>query len=693
LTPSTAPTSDHFPVPGGVEFWPVEWQLNVRPIEVEQTLRLLARSLADLSPSPSVAFVLQAGGGEPAAAWLAVRSEYPAERDLVRSLCATLIPWLGFAADGAVDRLPDIEPEVAVAFRARNRLRMPEPLPVQSRLAAALDESAGRWQLTITTGLLLEPEGDEQPTIDIGMSLVGTGPEASLAGPLLSADCSDGEVETVVTPIVAQSGGSGNLRALAAAGAAPPAGPVAEAVAGRVLSVPFRVAGAWPRVAVRPSPPTSLRELTGRIVPPHLLVMGGTGLGKTSALHAWAVDAAEAGESVVCVVCPHGDLAARVAADLEDRGLPAAAIDFSAPDPVAWNLTRPVDGMEPGRLAGKLAALLRTLWPSMPDEYFGPVFQRLTATVLEVMIRDPRGPWPITRFTDFFSAQTETMEDALARIGDPVLARAVREEVDPYLSARDAGSNAVWVVAKLQGLLSNPAVSRVVGAPANDVDLGPLARGTHLVVSAPMDRLGEEGSRLLCSMMLDEVFEFAKREQPSVPIELFVDEFHQLATPTVSAILAAGRKFGLHARFANQSLSQLPRTMAEIALGNVGAVATFRTSPADARKLDAMFPTIPADDLCRLPAHWVAVAAGNRDVIAALRPPAREAAGDEALRRLHERTRRGTPQPRQLALDLGRPGPLRHPAASFLEEWLEKRRRASGLPVGDGVDDAAAGTG
>ena len=94
---STAAAADHLPEPGGVEFWPVEWQMEASPIEVEQTLRLLARSLADLTPSPSVAFVLQAGGGEPAGAWLAVRAEDRSERDLVRRLCATLIPWLGVA--------------------------------------------------------------------------------------------------------------------------------------------------------------------------------------------------------------------------------------------------------------------------------------------------------------------------------------------------------------------------------------------------------------------------------------------------------------------------------------------------------------------------------------------------------------------------------------------------------------------
>jgi hypothetical protein len=665
--------------------------MEASPIEVEQTLRLLARSLADLTPSPSVAFVLQAGGGEPAGAWLAVRAEDRSERDLVRRLCATLIPWLGVAADDPLAGLPDIGPAVAVAFRIRNRPRMPEPVPVQSRLAAALDESEGRWQLTITTGLLLHAEADEQPAIDIGMSLLGTGPEASLAGPLLSADCSDREVETIVTPIVAPSQGMANLRALAAAGAAPPAGTVAEAVAGRVLSVPLRIAGAWPRLAARPAPAVSLQDLTGRMVPPHLLVMGGTGLGKTTALHAWAVEAAVAGESTVCIVCPHGDLASRVAADLEDRGLPAAAIDFSAPDPIAWNLTRPVNGTEPGRLAGKLASLLRTLWPSMPDEYFGPVFGRLAATVFEVMIRDPLGPWPITRFTDFFSARSELVKDALARIGDPVLSRAVDEEVMPYLSGRDAGNSAVWVTGKMHGLLSNPAVSRVVGATANEVDLSPLARGTHLVVSAPMDRLGAEGSRLLCSMMLDEVFEFVQRERPAVPVELFVDEFHQAATETISSILTSGRKYGLHARFANQSLSQLPRTMAEIALGNVGAVATFRTGPADARRLDAMFPTIPAADLCRLPAHWVAVTTGERDTIAVLPPPAGPGDGEEALRRLHDRTRRPSAAPRQLALALGRPDPPGRPGTRFLDEWLEKRRRAAGIPADGGTDDAAAG--
>lgn len=55
-------------------------------------------------------------------------------------------------------------------------------------------------------------------------------------------------------------------------------------------------------------------------------------------------------------------------------------------------------------------------------------------------------------------------------------------------------------------------------------------------------------------------------------------------------MIAEGRKYALRLRVANQSLSQIPGSLRDTVLNNVGPVPTFRSGPADTHVLDGLFP-------------------------------------------------------------------------------------------------------
>ena len=92
-----------------------------------------------------------------------------------------------------------------------------------------------------------------------------------------------------------------------------------------------------------------------------------------------------------------------------------------------------------------------------------------------------------------------------------------------------------------------------------------------------------------------------QREEDRRFFWLYVDEFHQFATPSMAAILSGARKYRLGLILAHQELQQLEK-VPEVAsaVGNTYTRVCFRLSDQDARKLESGFMNFTAHDLQNL---------------------------------------------------------------------------------------------
>lgn len=621
-------------------FWPIRWFRVFEPEQLDRGMQLLAGALADLGPSPAATLVIQAGGGRRPEAWIGAHS-LAADRDgfaLVESLVRSLLPWVGFAADEAADVLPAVEAAVGLRFDLTWEDCYPQPRPTASKLLEVLARSPGRWQLTVGSSLAVRRSANgegEEDLLDVELSLIGSGPEGALVPSLLSMDASLSDNLVTVTPHPVTGHELECLAAGARVGTAPPAGLLPPATVARVLSIPLRARNEWPMVRSTPADPRAAADALKATVPPHALIVGGSGQGKTTLLHRWAVETAEAGEATLVVVDPHGDLAVRIASSLEGRGIDFGVLDFGADDPLPWNLL--VADEEPKAVAQQVAATIRGLWTDMPEEYFGPVWLRAARVLIEILVRDPAGPQPLTRLPEFFARSSRARDEALRRIDDPDLTLSVEEEILPSITARDAGHMALWVTSKMEGLIGNPRVARIIGSTRSDVDLQPILEGHHTVVSAPMGRLGGDGSRLLASLLIERLWEAGQKARLVRPVELFIDEWHRIPSQAIAALLAEGRKFGFRLRLANQNAAQIPRQLWETALANTGALAVFRTGPKDAALLDPVFPSVPTLTFTQLPRYWAAVATDGQDQVVQTLPPLDGCTDEGAIERGHQR--------------------------------------------------------
>jgi len=79
---------------------------------------------------------------------------------------------------------------------------------------------------------------------------------------------------------------------------------------------------------------------------------------------------------------------------------------------------------------------------------------------------------------------------------------------------------------------------------------------------------------------------------------LYIDEFHNVTTNTITSVLAEARKYKLNMIFGHQFIGQLDEETRKAIFGNVGSILAFRMGPEDAKYLVTEFePVFDENDL------------------------------------------------------------------------------------------------
>jgi len=82
---------------------------------------------------------------------------------------------------------------------------------------------------------------------------------------------------------------------------------------------------------------------------------------------------------------------------------------------------------------------------------------------------------------------------------------------------------------------------------------------------------------------------------------LYIDEFQNFATDTISTILSEARKYKLCLTVSHQFIGQLEDKIRDSVFGNVGTISSFRVGVEDSEFLAKQFaPVFNAPDLSRL---------------------------------------------------------------------------------------------
>ena len=337
----------------------------------------------------------------------------------------------------------------------------------------------------------------------------------------------------------------------------------------------------------------------------HLYLLGKTGTGKSTVFKNMFISDVLAGDGA-CFVDPHGDTVEELLSYIPPNRV-QDVVYFNPTDtehPVGFNLLELKDKSQRDLIADGVVEVFKKQF----GDSWGPRLQYiLTNTVATVMEAQGTTLLAVPRML----TDKNYRKFILKQVSDPILYKFWEEEFAQMSENNRLLSEAVSPIQNKVGRFISSAVTRnIVGQVKSTIDLREIMDNKKiLLVNLAQGRLGEETASLLGGMIITRL-QATAMERVDIPEDertdfyLYVDEFQNFATESFAKILSEARKYKLNLTMTNQYIDQLPLTVRQAIFGNVGTLASFVVSQADAGILEKEFaPVVSSDDLVSLDAY------------------------------------------------------------------------------------------
>lgn len=329
----------------------------------------------------------------------------------------------------------------------------------------------------------------------------------------------------------------------------------------------------------------------------HMHLIGATGTGKTTLMQNCIMQDIREGRGCA-VIDPHGDLIESILEKLPSHRVDdTILVDPSdAMFPIGFNMLCANTEYEKEVLSSDLVAVFRRLSTSWGDQ-MNSVFANAILAFLE---NTKRGTLMDLRR---FLVEKDFRDSYLKTVTDPGVAYYWQKEY-PIVKGASIGP----ILTRLDTFL-RPKVIRNMVAQEACMDFGDILNSQKvLLVKLPQGLIGEENSYLLGTAFLSKIYQAAMARQAMEKPErkdffVYVDEFQNFVTPSLSQILAGARKYHLGLILAHQEMQQLMKDDAGLAssvMGNAGTRICFRLGDSDAKRFEDGFAHFSAGDLVNL---------------------------------------------------------------------------------------------
>ena len=194
-------------------------------------------------------------------------------------------------------------------------------------------------------------------------------------------------------------------------------------------------------------------------------------------------------------------------------------------------------------------------------------------------------------------------DEFLKTVSDPSIVYYWNKEF-PILKSTSIGP----ILTRLDSFL-RPKLIRNMVAQNKSLDFeGIMDTKKILLIKLSQGLIGAENSYLLGTFMVSKLQQAAMARQAKAKVDrtnfyLYIDEFQNFITPSMSAILSGARKYHLGLILAHQDMQQLTKNDTELAssvVANAGTRICFRVGDTDAKKFEGNFSYFESYDLQNL---------------------------------------------------------------------------------------------
>jgi hypothetical protein len=327
----------------------------------------------------------------------------------------------------------------------------------------------------------------------------------------------------------------------------------------------------------------------------HMYVIGQTGTGKSTLLKDLIIQDIKNGEGV-CMIDPHGsDIQEILSVIPPERLEDVIYFDPSyTARPMGLNMLE-YDVRFPEQktfVVNEMMSIFNKLFDMKTAG--GPMFEQYFRNATMLVIDDPETGNTLLDVSRVLSDQT-FRNLKLSRCKNPTVVQFWTEIASKAGGEASLANIVPYITSKFDVFLSNDIMRPVIAQKESSFDFRKIMDEKKiLLVNLAKGRLGDINSNLIGLIVVGKILmaalsrvDLLGKEFP--PFYLYIDEFQNITTDSISSILSEARKYKLSLCVAHQFIAQLQDNIKDAVFGNVGSIATFRVGAEDAKFLETQY--------------------------------------------------------------------------------------------------------
>lgn len=334
----------------------------------------------------------------------------------------------------------------------------------------------------------------------------------------------------------------------------------------------------------------------------HLYTIGQTGVGKSNFLQEMAKQDVKNGKGV-CYIDPHGDAVEDILTAIpKERAEDVIIFDPSDIErPLGLNMLEYERPEEKTFVINEMIGIFDRLYDL--KQTGGPMFEQYMRNAMLLVMEDPETGSTLMEIPKVLSDE-DFRKMKLSKCQNPVVVDFWLKEAEKAGGEAALANMVPYITSKLTTFISNDMMRPIIAQQKSSLNFrNMMDEGKILLINLSKGKIGEINSRLLGMVVVGKLL-MAALSRVNTPQEerkdfyLYIDEFQNVTTDSISQILSEARKYRLDLIIAHQFIGQLSEEISKAVFGNVGSLCSFRVGPEDAEFLEKQFePIFSANDL------------------------------------------------------------------------------------------------
>ncbi|MBI2109297.1 MAG: DUF87 domain-containing protein [Parcubacteria group bacterium] len=340
----------------------------------------------------------------------------------------------------------------------------------------------------------------------------------------------------------------------------------------------------------------------------HLYVVGQTGTGKTTLLKNMIAQDIAAGEGV-CMIDPHGsDIEDVLGMIPEERFKDVIYFDPAyIPRVMGLNMLEydPEHPEQKTFVVNEMFSIFQKLYGAVPES-MGPIFEQYFRNAAMLVVDDPESGSTLLDISRVL-AEEPFRNMKLSRAKNPVIKQFWTEIATKAGGEQSLANIVPYITSKFDTFVANEIMRPIIAQQKSSFNFRKIMDERKiLLVNLSKGKLGEVNANLIGLILVGKILMAAlsrvdARGVNLPPFYLYIDEFQNVTTDSISIILSEARKYKLSLTAAHQFIKQLDDKTKNAVFGNVGSMAAFRVGSEDAEVLEKQFePAFSARDLLNI---------------------------------------------------------------------------------------------